>query len=319
MTNQATDSWNSYPKVWAIGHPNVRDLLKDPVVVQEKVDGSQFSFGVFETEHGPELKCRSKGAVLNLVAPEKMFAPAVAYVQSIQHRLAPGRTYRAEWLGKPKHGTLAYGRVPKNGLALFDVAVGLEDYLTDEVELALIAAALDIEPVASFGSMAIESPEQIREFLQRDSMLGGCKIEGVVLKNRKRFGVDGKPLMAKFVSEEFKEVHGGEWREQNPTQGDIIQVIINKYRTPARWQKAVQHLAEAGQLEHSPRDIGKLMAEVQRDTWDECGTEIGEMLLKFAKSKIVRALPAGLPEWYKEQLLKRQFEQKDSMLSEAGL
>ena len=303
-----TASWNSYPKVWTVGHPSVRDLLNEPVVVQEKLDGSQFSFGVFDTEHGTELKCRSKGAILNLEAPEKMFAPAVAYVQSIVGRLQRGYTYRAEWLAKPKHGTLAYGRVPTNGLALFDVAVGLEDYINDESELALVAHSLGIEPVASMGTRTISTPDELRDLLQTDSMLGGCKVEGVVLKNRKRFGPDGKPLMAKFVSEAFKEIHGGEWREANPTQGDIIQLIINRYRTPARWAKAVQHMAETGQLEHSPRDIGKLMAEVQRDTWEECGAEISEMLLKFARSKITRALPAGLPEWYKEQLLKRQFE-----------
>lgn len=300
-------SWNSYPKVWSIGHPQVKDLLSTPVVVQEKLDGSQFSFGIFNTDGGREVRCRSKGAILNMAAPEKMFAAAVAHVQSVADRLTPGWTYRGEWLAKPKHNTLAYERTPKNGIALFDVAIGLEDYIDDESRLADIAAALDVESIRSIGTMTIAHPDELRSLLQTNSMLGGCKVEGVVMKNRKLFGKDGKPLMAKFVSEEFKEVHGGEWREANPTQGDIIQVIVNRYRTPARWQKAVQHLAEAGKLERSPRDIGLLMKEVQRDTWDECGAEIAEMLLKFAKDKIIRALPAGLPEWYKEQLVKRQF------------
>lgn len=34
----------SYPKVYSIGHPKTSLLFKDEIVVQEKVDGSQFSF-----------------------------------------------------------------------------------------------------------------------------------------------------------------------------------------------------------------------------------------------------------------------------------
>jgi hypothetical protein len=54
----------------------VTSLLLDPVIVEEKLDGSQFSFGRF----GGELKCRSKGAQPNLFAPEKMFDIAVEVV-----------------------------------------------------------------------------------------------------------------------------------------------------------------------------------------------------------------------------------------------
>jgi len=32
-------SWHSYPKIYNLGHRAIRDLLEDPVVVEEKVDG----------------------------------------------------------------------------------------------------------------------------------------------------------------------------------------------------------------------------------------------------------------------------------------
>ena len=67
------NSWHSYPSIYNIGHRYVVDLLNEPVLIEEKIDGSQFSFGVFDGE----LKCRSKGAQLNLVAPEKMFIKAI--------------------------------------------------------------------------------------------------------------------------------------------------------------------------------------------------------------------------------------------------
>ncbi len=72
--------------------------------MEEKVDGSQFSFGIFNGE----IKCRSKGAQLVIDAPEKMFIPAVNVVRELAPLLKDGWTYRGEFLGRPKHNTLCY-------------------------------------------------------------------------------------------------------------------------------------------------------------------------------------------------------------------
>lgn len=72
-----TTSWHSYPSIFALGHRYLSELLLDPVLVEEKVDGSQLSFGVFEGEEGPFLKMKSKGAELNLLAPDNMFKRGV--------------------------------------------------------------------------------------------------------------------------------------------------------------------------------------------------------------------------------------------------
>lgn len=96
-------SWHSYPKLYAMGHRAIAEILLDDVLVQEKVDGSQFSFGKFPIQVGDngeiidvgyELKVRSKGATFPVDAPEKMFSKAVETVKSIQHLLKPGWTYR---------------------------------------------------------------------------------------------------------------------------------------------------------------------------------------------------------------------------------
>lgn len=58
-------SWHSYPKVYALGHRALAELLLDEVLVEEKIDGSQFSFGRF----GGDLKARSKGCQLNVDYP----------------------------------------------------------------------------------------------------------------------------------------------------------------------------------------------------------------------------------------------------------
>lgn len=303
MTEIFTDSWHSYPKVYHLGHAAVADILRDEVAIEEKVDGSQFSFGRFNGE----LRCRSKGAQLNVLTPEPMFTEAVDVAGSLD--LRDGWTYRAEYLKKPKHNSLAYSRIPERHLVLFDVNPAQEQYLDYDAKFSeSMRVGLEIVPLLKVGP--VDDLREFRSFLDTDSFLGGQKIEGVVVKNYLRFGPDGKALMAKFVSESFKEVHAGDWKDRHPNRSDILYTLIEQHKTPARWAKAVQHLAENGTLEGSPRDIGKLIPECQRDIRDECQQEISEALFNWAWPQISRGVIAGLPEWYKEQLLKKQFEER---------
>ncbi len=92
MTQEITTSWHSYPSPKAMGHGMIKELLLDSVIVEEKLDGSQFSFGVFGAER--ELKCRSKASQINMFAPEKMFLKAVETAQKLAPLLIEGWTYR---------------------------------------------------------------------------------------------------------------------------------------------------------------------------------------------------------------------------------
>lgn len=309
MSENLTTSYHSYPKIYAVGHRGISELLLDPVIVEEKVDGSQFSFGKFLGDDGSEfIRCRSKGCELNVDCPDKMFQLAVDTVKEISPLLHVGWTYRGEYLAKPKHNTLAYDRNPNKHIIIFDVNPSHEAYLPySEKKIEAERIGLEVVPVIYEG--VVESIELFRSFLDRTSILGGQKIEGVVVKNYKRFGRDGHALMGKFVSEAFKEVHGREWKNENPTTNDILQILICKYRTPARWAKAVQHLSEAGKLTDSPKDIGNIIREVPEDVLSECEQDIKEELFKFAWKHISRGITHGLPEWYKEELLKKQFNQ----------
>lgn len=298
---------HSYASIYNLGHRMVADLLKGPVLVQEKVDGSQFSFGVINGE----LFCRSKGCTLTIEAPDKMFKAAVETCKALQPLLHDGWTYRGEYLAKPKHNALTYDRVPRNHIILFDINTSEETYLSYE-GVCREAAELDLEVVPLLHSGTVASVTDFRAFLDRDSVLGGQKIEGVVVKplNYDQFGPDTKCLMGKFVSEAFKEVHGGEWRKANPTNNDIMALVAGKYATPARWQKAVIHLREKGLMTDSPKDIGALIKETIADTLKECEQDIKNDLWQFAWERISRQLTNGLPQWYKDELLKLQFEVK---------
>lgn len=310
------DSWHSYPSIFNLGHRAVADLFKQSVIVEEKVDGSQFSFGI--DEEG-ELHVRSKGAVMVLDAPEKMFQKAVDTVKELAPMLHPGWTYRAEYLQKPKHNSLAYDRTPNKYLIIFDINTGHEAYLAPSAKY-YEATRLGLECVPVF-SVGIVGLQELREIIDNTvSVLGGQKIEGVVIKPLMydQFGTDKKVLMGKFVSERFKEIHSNEWKKTNPSRGDIVDGIVGALKTEARWHKAVQHLREAGQIEDSPRDIGKLMKEVQADIEKEEAEEIKDRLFKFAMPIIRRRVTAGLAEWYKEQLLKQQFSPEDVAAIQGG-
>lgn len=296
---------HSYPSIYSFGHRCVIGLLQEPVYVQEKVDGSQFSFGI---DTDGTVLTKSKGAQVYLETADKLFKGAVEYVHSIKDKLTPGFTYRGEVLCRPKHNTLAYDRVPRHNVVIFDVNTGEECYMPYE-DVVKEAERLDLETVPLIYVGMVESADKLKSFLETQSFLGGQKVEGVVVKpvGYNQFGIDKKALMGKYVSEAFKEIHGGEWRKNNPSQNDVIEKIALSYKTPARWQKSVQHLKEAGQLEDSPRDIGKLMKEVNVDILKECEAEIREELFKQAWPKISRIVTAGLPEWYKQSLLDSHF------------
>jgi len=293
-------SWSSYPKIYNVGHAAIRDLFAEDVVVEEKVDGSQFSFGRFDGE----LKCRSKGKEQH-EAPDKMFQRAVEIVGAMD--LMDGWTYSGELLNKPKHNTLTYDRTPKLGIVLFDIRVGEETYLSyagKESEAARLG--LEVVPILFEGRvLAIDT---LMDLLERESFLGGPKIEGFVVKNYVRFTRDGKAVMGKFVSEAFKEKHGKDFRKRNPSQGDVVRYLCERYRTEARWDKAIQHLRDDGKLEGSPRDIGALIKEIQDDLFKEEADDMKEILFKRSFPQVSRATVAGFPEYYKRKLAESAFD-----------
>ncbi len=301
-----SSSWHSYPKIYNLGHRAVQEIFNEPVVIEEKVDGSQFSFGQFNEE----LRVRSKGAEITPDAPPKLFGRCVETARALHQdgRLPDGWTFRGECLDKPKHNALAYDRVPEGNVILFDINTGYESYASPKLKQEIAHEnGLEVVPVLFEGTVA--GPELVRELLARVSILGGQLIEGVVIKNYQRFTIEKTAMLAKYVSEGFKEVHKREWKQSNPNAGDIIEQLIEQNKTEARWRKAVQHLLEAGVLDNSPKDIGALIAEVKRDTFTEERDEMIRKLMKWAQPKIERGIVAGLPEWYKQRLLDLQFEE----------
>lgn len=289
---------SSYSDIFVMGHKALTDLFDGEVVVEEKVDGSQISFGITNGQ----LLMRSKGKQLVLGAPEQMFSKAVEFVKSIVEKLPEGLVFRGEYFQSPKHNTLAYSRIPANHIIVFDIDKGNQDYFSHADKKSL-ASQLGLETVPLIFQGKIESIEQLKGLVPAESILGGAQPEGIVIKNYSKFGHDKKILMGKYVRPEFKEAHATEWKKTNPVQTDVIDALIAAHKTEARWQKAVQHLRDSGKLEQSPRDIAELLKELDADIRKECEIDIKETLWQWAWPKVARGVKAGLPEWYKNYLL----------------
>ena len=288
---------NSYTKVNRLGHREIERILDDEVVLEEKIDGSQFSMQVVDDK----LICKSKNADIYLDNPPKMFVKAVETAKKIKNLLSEGYIYRCEYLSKPKHNTLNYSRVPKGNLVLFDVMVG-EGYFMSPADKWAEAKRLGLEPVPVFYEGKIKSTNEIEQYLAQESVLGGTKIEGVVVKNYHRFKKDGKFMAGKMVSNDFVELHQRDWKTRNPTRRDIVRGLINELATDARYEKAVQHLKERGVLMHSVKDIGALIKEVKEDIVAEESDYIKQRLYTHFIDAILRGASGGVPNWYKAKL-----------------
>jgi hypothetical protein len=238
-----------------------------------------------------------------------MFLQAWEVIKTLD--LHDGWIYRGEYLSKPKHNTLCYSRIPEKHIIIYDIDFGEQCYL-NPVDKRAEAMRIGLECVPFIRMIrqpAIITLDEMNKILESESCLGGTKIEGIVIKNYAQFGQDKKVIMGKYVSEAFKEKHSKEWPKNNPTQNDVIELLINELKTEARWEKAIQHLRDSCQLTDEPKDIGLLMQEVPNDILKEEEDYIKERIFKWAWPHIKRRVCAGLPEWYKQKLAEKQFKE----------
>lgn len=307
-----------YTKVITLGSFRTENALVGEVIVQEKVDGSLFRFGL---NRNKDFLAGTKETIIHHPEENKMFKKASEYVYAIQDRIKdqfPANTYfYGEYLQKPKHNVLNYERVPKNHIVLFDVL--LNGKWVDRRQLEAITSMFEMDVIPELYKGIIEKKRintgaggyksSAIDFIKRiiettPSFLGKEMVEGVVIKNYNQtilLGGNIFPLFTKYVREKYKERHNEEWKIKS-SKG-ALQEFIGGFKSEARWQKAVIHLKEKGELTNSPKDIGKLICQVKTDIKQEEKENIKEFLYNKFVSDILRTAIRGLPEWYKEKLL----------------
>lgn len=301
----------SYAKSYNIGHRALLNFFsgEDEVWrVEEKVDGSQASVSLRDGK----LYFRSKGRGFTEENPEDMFRRLVEQCKERESLFREGWIYRGEYLARPKHNCLTYARAPLGNLVLFDI----EDengQLLSNAEINEEAARLGFDPVLLLmelsGGEAPPTLELLKSLLGQRSNLGGPTVEGVVIKRTRTLLYDSQPsklMIAKYVSEAFKEDQRKDWRESNPSKSDVIATLIDRYTSAARLNKCIQKLREAGKHESSLRDIGQLIPMFGEDLLEDHEQDIKDALFAHFWPHIKRGVTRPVPQMYKDWLVENQ-------------
>ncbi len=292
-----------FPKIFALGNKVISHILNEEVEITEKIDGSQFSFGVVEGE----LQMRSKGAVIHVGNIQKMFQPAVDWVLSVEHLLTEGIVFHGEVVSSKRHNVLTYDNLPKGAVMLYAVRQLRTDVFLQYKDIAGYAEELGCSVVPLLFQGKLEDKADLMKLLTGTSVLGGVEKEGIVVKKYEPVLIANQLIpitCGKFVSEAFKEVHTNK-AYGSSAKKNAVELLKEAFCNKARWQKGVIHLTERGELEESPKDIGFLMKEVHKDIEEEEKENIKEELWNIYRKDILRTAVRGLPEWYKSKLLEK--------------
>lgn len=284
-----------YGKIYNLGDRRVEGILDGPVSIEEKIDGSQFSF--LKDDSGV-LHFRSKKVEL-LLGMNPLFDKSMTGVLSQFGKVPEGYVFRGEALRIPQHNHLRYSRTPRHHVIIWDVhKLGEECLPYDEMKAIAEDAGFEVVPQYA-ADLKVNRISDLKAFLDEESILGG-PIEGIVIKARGKLNGDGNLLAAKFVAPSFREVTG---TSKHRGSKNPFKELGQKYCTEARWMKAVQHLRESGELTGTLADIGRLIKEVHTDLQDECVDQIKEDLWSLARKDILKESSKGLSEWYKDHLM----------------
>jgi hypothetical protein len=274
-------------------------MMGETVVIQEKIDGSQISFGAKDGV----LSVRSKNQDISQ-HETNMFTLAVEQIKTADSNCMPlplDFVFRGEYLSKPKHNVLDYDRVPWQNIIIYDIENkdGSNDYLHyDDVTAIAETYGFQTAPTLWTGKYELVTQELIDTLLKTKSILGGQLIEGIVIKCYNRMDSNDKTLMCKYVRPEFKEMQTG----QKINKPGIVEQIGGQLACVARFEKAVQHARDEGMLLDDCSDIGILMRYLN-DDFEEHTEEIKNQLYADMKKSIMRVANRGFASWYKEKLI----------------
>jgi hypothetical protein len=293
------------------------DGEKGKFVIEEKVDGSQFRFGI---DGNGNFMAGSKSVNYDSVDKiDKSFSKITAEVEEklkdaydceVFGFLEPNDfiIFYGEYMRSEKHNALKYDKVPEGNVYLFDVAVN-GVYMGYE-SVKLWANILGFEPVHVYDvTDKLPDYDEISKNLRIwKSCLGDVNPEGVVIKNYDIMIMDNfrkveSPLMLKVVRSEFKEILKKDWKQrEGKSTNDIVGRIISQVNKNAVWDKAVQHLRDEGKITGTMADMRLLLNKVDEDIEKEWVEIINKELYKSFEYDIRKAFVSGLAEYYKKKL-----------------
>ena len=324
-----------YPKIKNLGDKILKNLFDDNVEISEKIDGSQFRIYLDKNEifevgtkntEGYELS-KSRIELTKEHGKHDMFDIAIEQAERLKSELQniineynlEGITTYVEYLRQKHHNGLNYNRIPKNHFYLFGTTYWTDDNIKNlETDYLLkLAKRLNIEPINLLYEGKIFFPKDLKKILEINSVLGGTKIEGIVIKNyNKTYPIDfvstekylGFPLAGKLVRDEFKEVQKESWNKQKKV--DSIEGIAETYLTEQRFLKSINHLRDENKLTFEKKDLAILIPEFLNDLLEEEEEHINKIVLNKFYEQFRRRLSSFVVHKYSDYLLEKQFEEE---------
>ncbi len=262
------------------------DKFEGRVIVQEKVDGSQFSVQNIDGV----LHFSNKGKII----PGKSQIYINTFV-SLANKLSyfkEGYIYHGEAMRSLRPNTIVYDRVPRYYWILYEVIRISDNYMLtpEEVKEMIVGTNIEfLEPL--YDNKYDEIPKNTYKDIVDDimlnistnklqSLLGGVP-EGVVFKAINRVD-DGtyRHRKNKFVRKEFAELnHTRKSKIADVSDDEFIESIGLIYNVEPRFQKAKQHLEENNKWKsNNNANVGSMVGELDIDLLKEAEEDIKNML-----------------------------------------
>lgn len=267
----------------------------DPVVIYEKLDGANASFGLFTDEEGEvEFSVRSRNSILNIhkalhgwfgYAHEKI-KPTLWNLET-ETSIVDDLIFYGEWLIKHK---VAYKPECYKEFYLFAVYSSKNDRYFDNAIVEHWANILNLKmaPILYKGEFTKVGDYQDLVGKSEMTLLPNTG-EGIVIFNMNPDNQGGRLLSrTKWVSQAFSEVSGH--KVQKVTELVESAIWMNQFLTDSRIDKAIMKLEEEGNLpEIKFANFGNIarpvIEYVYKDVLDEEGDSKPELFDEAAALK----------------------------------
>lgn len=268
----------------------------DYIVVQEKIDGANFSIRYDEETDTIAAFSRKKQLDVNNNLRGAWEWSQKLDKQLIKNVLGTNLILFAEWL--VKH-TVVYPSDKYQNAYCYDVYDTTAEKYLEQNQVKEIVAQLGLIYVPVFYEGQFQSWEHLRQFVGKTE-LDGENGEGIVVKNMTRLNDPNTrlPFYTKIVSDKFCETKS--IKKQNTSGADKraeLQNIVETVVTEARVRKLLNKMVDDGIIpqEWDEHDMATIAKNISKEVYYDCVKEeletvelVGEKFGKFASATAMR-------------------------------
>lgn len=272
---------HKYAEIERLGHEENYGILsvpEDVVVIQEKIDGGNAQFRLWEREiifgtrnnhfrigdtGSPQTKQFGANASWVIDEMSKQFNAGNEWANVLN----PDFIYYGEWC---KKHTINYDWEKMPAFIGFDIYNLMKhQYIPYEaVKLEYSRLGLPVVSLLFRGKIGEIDITRLENFVDHSNYYDGM-MEGIVIKNYFRQNVYGRQLFAKIVRQEFKEANMGVFGMKPGKVHDDTVKFMETFYTEARIRKAIHRLIDEGGLKLERGLMHHLPRAVAEDVWKE--------------------------------------------------